>query len=437
MNNLKRSAAFILGFGLAVLISACAGSPGNGSQTSALPAAEVEKRLQEELIKARPGSVIALPAGKFKFDRTLSLSVPKVTIRGEGMDKTILTFSGQKAGSAGLLVKADDFAIEDIAIEDAAGDALKIDGGTNITIRRVRVEWTAGPQTTNGPYGLYPVNCKNVLIEDSVAIAASDAGIYVGQSEQVIVRRNRAERNVAAIEIENTKHADVYENTVSGNTGGILVFNLPDLPMQGGGYVRVFNNKVLENNTPNFAPKGQTVYNLATGTGLLVMAVKNVEIFDNEIRDNQSASINIVSYLSAASAADIKNPNFNPYTESIYIHDNRISGGGTQPDTRLERWQVLAKVAGTPLGDILYDGIVEPKDGKPASAAEAKICLSNNGDIKFLNFDGPGGLRNMSRDPKPHACTLPELAAIKLPQDDGRIAANSGSSSSSASEGGK
>src|SRR6185436_4401107 len=141
---------------------------------------------------------------------------------------------------------------EDLAIEDAAGDALKIDGGTNITIRRVRVEWTDGPKTTNGPYGLYPVNCSKVLSEECVAIGASDAGIYVGQSDQVIVRRNRAEKNVAAIEIENTKHADVYDNKVTGNTGGIMVFNLPDLPVQGGGHVRVFNNQVVANNTPNF-----------------------------------------------------------------------------------------------------------------------------------------------------------------------------------------
>ena len=44
--------------------------------------------------------------------------------------------------------------------------------------------------------GLYPVRTRNVLIEDSVAIGASDAGIYVGQSRDVVVRNNRAEYNV-------------------------------------------------------------------------------------------------------------------------------------------------------------------------------------------------------------------------------------------------
>jgi len=393
---------------MVMIFTACSAPQETGVTT--LAPGDVSAGLQAELIKAKPGAVIELPEGRFSFDKTLSLTVDNVTIRGKGMGKTILSFSGQQAGSAGMLVKAGDFLIEDIGIEDAAGDALKIDGGTNITIRRVRVEWTGGPKTTNGPYGLYPVTCRNVLIEDSVAIAASDAGIYVGQSDHVIIRRNRAEKNVAAIEIENTKNADVYENTVTDNTGGIMVFNLPDLPVQGGGNVRVYNNKVIGNNNPNFAPKGQIVYNLATGTGMLIMAVKNVEVFNNEIRDNNSANINIVSYLSASSAEEIKNPNYNPYVSAIHVHDNTISGGGKEPDSRLPKWQALAQAAGKPLGDVIYDGIVEP------SVKDAGVCLRNNGEISFLNFDGAGGFKKMSRDSKPHDCSVPALAAISLPQ---------------------
>lgn len=54
-----------------------------------------------------------------------------------------------------------------------------------------------------------------------MAIGASDAGIYVRQSRDVIVRNSRAEFNVAGIEIENTVNADVYGNTATNNTGGI------------------------------------------------------------------------------------------------------------------------------------------------------------------------------------------------------------------------
>jgi parallel beta-helix repeat protein len=404
----------IIALGILVCAGACK-SGTSGEQTTAASGADFQKKLQEDLIKAKPGAVIELPAGKFNLDRTLSLKVDKVTVRGKGMDQTILSFSGQKAGSAGMLVKANDFTIEDVAFEDTAGDALKIEDSVNVTIRRVRVEWTAGPKETNGPYGLYPVTSKNVLIEDSVAIAASDAGIYVGQSENVVVRRNRAERNVAGIEIENTKNADVYENVATNNTGGIMAFNLPDLPVQDGGHVRIYNNKIIGNNTPNFAPTSQIVSGLPTGTGVLVMAIKNVEIFKNVIKDNNTTNINLTGY-----HPDEKNPikdqRYSRFVASVYIHDNEISGGGKSPDLRLPKVAALAKAAGNNLADILYDGVIEPKDGKPGKPEDAQICIDNNGGAGFLNYDLGNNFKKIGRNVKTYKCSLPALAAISLPQ---------------------
>ncbi len=237
------------------LVTAC-NKPG---ATSDAATKEIEAKLQQQLLDAKPGDVIEIPAGTFHFDRSLSLDVDGVTIKGAGMDKTILSFKGQKAGAEGLLVNASNFTIQDLAIEDSKGDALKVNEGENVIIRRVRTEWTNGPSTSNGAYGLYPVQIKNVLIEDSVAIAAADAGIYVGQSENIVVRRNKASKNVAGIEIENSQNADVYDNVAEGNTGGILVFNMPQLTKVGRG-TRVFHNKIVANNEPNFGAKGLEAY---------------------------------------------------------------------------------------------------------------------------------------------------------------------------------
>ena len=173
-----------------------------GDRQGALPAdtdSDYQTTLMTQLIDAEPGDVIEIPAGKFAFERSLSLTVDNVTVRGQGMDKTVLSFADQTSGAEGLLVTANDFTIEDLAIEDTRGDALKINEGNNIIIRRVRTEWTNGPDTDNGAYGIYPVQTTNTLIDGVVAIGASDAGIYVGQSRNVIVRNSRAEFNVAGI----------------------------------------------------------------------------------------------------------------------------------------------------------------------------------------------------------------------------------------------
>lgn len=365
---------------------------------------DFQKQVQEALINAQPGAVIELPEGKHDVTGTLSLSVDKVTLRGKGPDKTILSFKNQKTGSAGMLVTSNHFTIEDLAIEDSKGDALKINGADGVTIRRVRTEWTGGPNEHNGSYGLYPVQCKNVLIEDSVAIGASDAGIYVGQSQGIIIRRSRAELNVAGIEIENSQDADVYNNIATRNTGGILVFNLPDLPVKGGRNTRVFDNQVVANNTENFAPKGNIVAKVPAGTGVIVMATNHIDIYKNTIKDNQTASISVVSYLTTGNPLNDKT--YDPYTDSIYIHDNTITGGGAKPSGRFA--EDLMPFAGKPLPAILYDGVLRP------ASTDAQICVKNNGEATFLNYDAGNQFKHPSRDLKTHDCSLPPLNAVAL-----------------------
>jgi len=393
--------------------------------------AAFQKELQQKFITAKRGTVIEIPEGKFAFDRTLSLTVDGVTIRGKGMDKTILSFAGQKAGAQGVLIKANDFVIEDVGIEDTAGDALTIQGGNNITVRRVRAEWTRGPNENNGPYAIYPVECKNLLVEDSVARGAADAGIYVGQSENVVLRRNRSERNVDGYEIENTENLDAYDNISTHNSGGMGVFNLPNLPRQGGKHIRLYNNQILDNNTPNFAPKSLgPIYYLPAGTGVYVMAIRDVEAFGNKIQGNNTVNLYVINYQTGvaegieetSSSSEItrqifapEDKRYYPFPEQIYFHDNEISGGGKSPDGRVGGVKMIADALGGALPDILYDGMVDPAWGKKG-LNPGQICLDKNGPATFLNFDAAGGMKHPDREPKHFACTLPPLSAVSIPQ---------------------
>ena len=294
---------------LSAVISACSQGPEQGPELS------FQDSFRQALETAKPGDVITVPEGTFAFDRSLILNTDGVTIRGQGMEKSILSFKGQIAGAEGLSVSASDFTIEDLAIEDTVGDALKVNEGNNIVIRRIRTEWTNGPDVNNGAYGIYPVQTTNVLLEGNVAIAASDAGIYVGQSKQVIVRNNRAEFNVAGIEVENTIGADVYQNIANNNTGGILVFNMPSIPQRGYA-TRVYDNEVNNNNTANFAAPGTAVSGVPAGSGIMVNSNDQVEIFNNRVADNNTANILISSYFSANYAGQrTLAEEFDPYPE--------------------------------------------------------------------------------------------------------------------------
>jgi len=392
----------LFGYSTAFLLIACSAQTG----TDAPSDTSYQETLLTQLIDAKPGDVITIPEGTYSFDRGLSLTVDGVTIRGAGMDKTILSFKDQVQGAEGLLVTASDFTIEDLAIEDSVGDAIKVNEGDNIVFRNIRTEWTNGPDTKNGAYGLYPVQTTNVLIEGCVAIAAADAGIYVGQSKNVVVRKNRAEYNVAGIEIENTIGADVYDNIATNNTGGILVFNMPNLT-QYGADVRVYDNKIFENNTKNFGHKGTPVASIPAGSGVVINSHDKIEIFDNDIRDNRTANIIVSSIFTSNYAEGGMEKTFDPYPEQISIHDNKYSGGGNSPDGfELKALKTALFGLKGKFPDVLWDGYVNEK------LESAQICIQDKVDV--LNADMPGKNKNPRVENEPHACQLPPLPAISL-----------------------
>ena len=381
------------------------------------PGRDVQREAQRALIMAKPGDTVRFGEGTFLFTKTLSLDVENVTVMGAGPAKTILNFKDQVtgAGGEGLLVTKGGFTLENIAIEDTHGDAVKVSGVDGVTFRNVRVEWTRGPSPENGAYGIYPVMSRNVLIEDCTAIGASDAGIYVGQCENIIVRRNTSKMNVTGIEVENCVGADVYDNLTTDNTGGMLIFKLPNLPKKESRLCCVFNNKILSNNRENFAKPGTLVSGLPPGGGLILMATDDVEVFGNEIADNDTANLSILSFRSTR--RKIKDKNFDPFCQGIHIHDNTFSGGGTNPVGDLG--EAIKSVFGTRGPDIVYDGAQDPDkfvDGRLPDALA--LSIHDNGDASFANLDlaaaAAGGKSNVSTDLGGYGKPLPALPAIHI-----------------------
>lgn len=375
------------------------------------PGAQAEQQLLTALVEARPGDTVRLARGRFELTQGLSLDVDRVTIQGEGQDRSILSFNGQTRGAEGLLVTSDRVVLRDFAVENARGDAIKVRDCNYITFRGVRAEWTRGPHPENGAYGLYPVNCSNVLIRDSIARGASDAGIYVGQSRNIIVRDNLAERNVAGIEIENSYNADVFGNTSRHNTGGILVFDLPGLPQKGGHSVRVFDNRVVGNDTPNFAPAGNIVASVPTGTGILIMANRDVHVFDNEIADNGTANVIITAY-----RAEFQDPEYNPLPRNIMIRNNQFGNTGFAPAGDIA---ALAQ-AGVPMPDVLWDGATLYSVGGTPRSENVRIVVRDNrstrtGQGSFLSLGLPvAGSPFSEAAPDP---SFPPLLALREPEE--------------------
>lgn len=343
--------------------------------------------IQSTLISMLDSSTVEFGPGTYTFTNKLSMDDKHgITIRGAGMNQTIFDFSGQTAGAEGILVtNSNNVTIADLTVQETAGNGVEVRDGIGVTIMNVATIWETEGESTNGAYGLYPVGSTDVLLDGCLARGASDAGIYTGQCNNVIIRNCTAEENVAGFEVENTMAADVYNNTAVNNTAGIMIFDIPNLPQKNGHTTRVFDNTMTGNNFPNFA-SGGTVAQVPAGTGLLVMSTRNVEVFGNTFTDNKTANLGIVSYDVLAAFDDelsYDDPDYNPYLTDVYIHDNTFSRTDGFLAENNAVGTILAIVLGTTYPDVLYDGIKDPN----ATSDEDKVCLQNNGDIVFALLD--------------------------------------------------
>lgn len=348
-----------------------------------------QKELQEKFILLEDGGTVELPAGKYLINKPLSLEGKKnITIRGKGAGKTVLSFLGQTDGAEGINVaNCDNVKLEDFTVQDSKGDNIKLKNCNNIEIRGMNSTWTTGTDSANGNYGYYPVECHGVLLEGCEVSYCADAGIYVGQSYNVTIRNCHAHNNVCGIEIENCINSDVYENYSHDNTGGIVVYDLPGLPLKDGKNCRVYRNKIESNNNKNFARPGSYVSDIPPGSGIIIMAYDSVQVFKNSIINNKTVGCCAVSY--QATGRPINDSLYTPYCTCIFIHDNTFERKALLiPDLKSDLGKLILATSKSP-ADLIYDGNYSKEMSNPDGSLkqEYRSCFTRNGDIKFLNMN--------------------------------------------------
>lgn len=387
---------------------ACADVDLTGCDVALGPTDDDTTTLQEAFIDGvDSGGTVCLCPGTYSLKNELSVDKLNLTLRGVGAsrDDVVLDFADQVAGDDGLTATSDGFTVEKLTVKNTPGNGIVVTGADGVTFRDLKVFWDAGSVTENGAYAVYPVKSTNVLIEDCEIVGAADAGAYVGQSSNIIVRRNKVYGNVAGIEIENSTDAEVYENEAYDNAAGILVFNLPNLEKKDGVNCDVHDNQIYDNNRENFAENGTIVAAVPPGIGVLILASDETHIHDNEISDNQSVGVITLSFSTLGLLLPDVDPDplTDPDPEGTYIYANMFSNNGTMPGSPLDL------IPAMPLEDVVWDG-VEKTEGS------GELCLSATPPA-FRNFHGVANISeevNQTTDTTPHECERTPLAPIVL-----------------------
>jgi cytochrome c peroxidase len=305
------------------------------------PARVVEVRpgesIQEAVDKAGRNGVVRIYPGT--YHENVLVIHHGVTIEGVIRNGKRPVLDGRNILPDAISGLGNDFKVMNLEIRNYQGNGVVVHKARNVIYRNLILHNT-------GLYGVYPIECDGVLVEDCKVSGARDAGIYVGQSRNIVVRRNEAFQNVTGIEIENCVNAIVEDNYVHNNTGGILVFLLPFNPskVQDGCIVR--RNRVINNNTPNFADPEAIVSNVLKGTGIMLLAADNTEVYENEIVGNGTFGIMTIGLRQIFPAPTPLDVDPNPDGNRVY--NNILRDNGKDPDERLKRF-------GVPPVDLLWD----------------------------------------------------------------------------------
>lgn len=354
-------------------------APGTGTAVTGRkffikPGANATSDMVSAMIQAAPGDVIEFDCGYFELTNTFQLTdTEDVLVKGCGKDKTVLSFKNNNAPEGVLAVNVRGVTYQDFTVADTGGNGFELRGVDHATLQRVRAIWSSGggresadpitaanfkdrlhvpctdpptqdptapenalgdttspdytPSPKSGRYGIYPVSSENILIDDAESVGASDAGIYVGQTNTAIIKNSRAVYNVFGFEIENVQGGEYANNLAECNAGGFLVYDLDGL-RQYGDRSRMYGNTARNNNTYNFTAGG-IVGSVPPGSGMITLSYDRIDIFDNNFENNNTAGIIHTSYeIFPEGAGRPSEKRIDWYSEGVHIFRNKFVNNG-------------------------------------------------------------------------------------------------------------
>jgi len=151
--------------------------------------------------------------------------------------------------------------------------------------------------TDNGRYAIFPVrSARGRIARNTTARTRSDACLYTGQDERLIVDDNQASDCEIGLQIENSRHVRFTRNVASRNTVGMVVDVIDGRQVKVESDNVVTDNVLADNNRTNTAPPGYETSRLPPGIGLVMDAPDRTLVARNRITGNAFVGMTLVNF---------------------------------------------------------------------------------------------------------------------------------------------
>lgn len=299
--------------------------------------------IQAAIDVANPGDIIHIQAGT--YNEAIVVNKAGIQLIGNACipgEKVIIQNPGDEEN--GVTVNGGDgFTLKNVTVQNFKENGVLLSHVNNFLLSNIIAN-------NDGAYGLFPVLCKNGVIEYCTATGHDDTGIYVGQSDNVAMQYNVTYGNVNGLEVENCRNVVVFKNHSYNNVAGLLIILLSGLTIKTASGVLVTENNFENNNHVNFGNPAEGFEALVpTGTGILNVGTDNVTIKNNKITNNNFTGIATVSDLVLGALAGLPPGAFadiEPNPDGTKITDNLLVNNGIAPPLGLP----------LPGVDLLWDG---------------------------------------------------------------------------------
>ncbi len=284
--------------------------------------------IQDAVDQAPPGSVIRIEPGTYQ--EAITVDKPGLRIIGMTVNnrRVVIENPGEEDDGIKVTDAGDGFTLAYVTVRGFGENGVLLTGVERFALVGVHTE-------DNGEYGLFPVLSSYGIISTSSATGHADAGIYVGESNTVLIRHCTANGNVIGIEIENSTNIAVSRNQSYGNTAGLVAVLLPGLEVKVASDVFITDNRIWDNNLENFAEPGELASFIPSGSGLLVIGTDRALVKQNRVTGNDFVGIGVASTCVLALLAGVPCEAFavdiEPNPDGVEVRRNNATGNGAAP----------------------------------------------------------------------------------------------------------